>query len=405
MLFGLFGVGLKIIESAEALVASACIGLSMLAMWLAFFGGDMEYQIRPMEDILRECPDLLDSIPDAVIVSGAPFVSALCNKIAELSGDLQGKYSYRVAFHKSSSRNLIAIGNEGAKGLLVSASIEKFELNAAGRYEEIRLDLAREIMPALLGIGMFESIQNKLPHILALRDDFLNYRAIDDLALFERVSETIVDSFRAVPDLALDQSMRNIYLARIVKSNDDCYELFVAQREKFRVLLDSEYSPYSSGYNYWYDQGGRKVTPSRFFETNVLTHSIFAVFDRLVAGRVCEVVLSGNYAEGNIARYKRTLVRVKEQISDLMAQRLGAFDTFCEDERARLEYDLDLTGHERKAIEVALFEHEAFVKKIRLKLVGLLDARLESFDVLMHLSDQECFDFLLVEGHLLISSR
>ncbi|MDR8459812.1 hypothetical protein FPK42_25090, partial [Acinetobacter baumannii] len=73
-----------------------------------------------------------------------------------------------------------------------------------------------------------------------------NHQIIEEQARFERISETIVDSFRSIPDISLDRSMRDVYLTRIVKNNDDCFELYASQRIQFAKLLQSEPEYYST---------------------------------------------------------------------------------------------------------------------------------------------------------------
>lgn len=70
-----------------------------------------------------------------------------------------------------------------------------------------------------------------------------------------------------------------------------------------------------------------------FFINNVLTHPVFAVFERLVAGRICEIVISGNFSDSNIQRHKDFIYRIQTKLEELMKYRLCAFERFTMEQK------------------------------------------------------------------------
>lgn len=112
------------------------------------------------------------------------------------------------------------------------------------------------------------------------------------------------------------------------------------------------------------------------FINNVLTHPVFAVFERLVAGRICEIVISGNFSDSNIQRHKDFIYRIQTKLEELMKYRLCAFERFTMEQKNIIDEDLNLTGHDRKELEKNLAEHINFVKEINEKIFSLLKTSL-----------------------------
>lgn len=299
----------------------------------------------------------------------------------------------------------MTINSGELKGLLTSTCIEKGKISDVAGLEKVELDNQADLMPTLLGISLYGTIQNNLSYISHLCSDIRNHQILEEQARFERISETIVDSFRSIPDISLDRSMRDVYLSRIVKNNEDCYEMYVSQRHRFKELLDSEPKEYSTGFNYYFTTyEGRRFNPDQFFENKVLAHPVFSIFERLVAGRICEVVLSGNYSESNIQRHRDFVNRVKLELDKLMEYRLNAFDNFTSEQQRKIESDLNLSGYERRDLSEELEKHISFVARIKDRVFDLLEAKLDGFNVLAHLMSQDKIDVFLIDGKLLVNN-
>lgn len=361
--------------------------------------------------IFENNPKLKKLIPYPSVVSGSSFITAFNDKLRKSSPETEDTCFYKVIFKKNSSRDLMAINNGELKGLLTTTCVEKGKISDVAGLEKVVVDNQTDLLATLFGISLYSAIENNLSYISHLCVDIRNHQIIGEQARFERISETIADSFRSIPDISIDRTMRDVYLSRIVKTNEDCYEVYISNRESFRKLLDSEFSPYSAGFEHYYSAkgsynsiGANHVYPSRFFEHNVLTHSVFSLFEHLVAGRICEIVLSGNYSDSNITRHKNFIDRVQREIEELMKARLDAFECFTKDIEQQIENNLNLTGHERNNRKKILESHNSFVSRIKNKIFELLGAKLDSFNVLTHLKNQDEIDVYLINGVLLVSN-
>ena len=360
---------------------------------------------KNIQVIFENNPKLMELIPNPSLISDSSFVSAFSQKLNKSSPGTVDEFFYRVVFKKDSSRVLMTINSGELKGLLTSTCIEKGKISDVAGLEKVELENQTDLMPTLLGISLYGAIQNNLSYISHLCVDIRNHQILEEQARFERISETIVDSFRSIPDISVDRSMRDVYLSRIVKNNEDCYEMYVSQRQRFSDFLRSEPEYYSTGYNYWFNtHDGRRIHPDQFFERKILSHPVFSVFERLVAGRICEIVLSGNYSDSNIKRHKDFVNRVQRELEKLMEYRLKAFDNFTSEHRQKIEEDMSLSGYDRKNLSDELERHVTFVAQIKDKLFDLLDAKLDSFNVLAHLMDQDEIDVYLIDGKLLVSN-
>ncbi len=360
---------------------------------------------KNIQVIFENNPKLMELVPNPSLVSDSSFVSAFSQKLNKSSIGTDEEFFYRVVFKKDSSRELMTINSGELKGLLTSTCIEKGKISDVAGLEKIELDNQKDLIPTLLGISLYSAIQNKLSYISHLCVDIRNHQILEEQARFERISETIVDSFKSIPDISMDRSMRDVYLSRIVKNNEDCYEMYISQRQRFSNLLDSEPKEYSTGYNYYFTAyDGRRFNPDQFFESKVLAHPVFSVFERLVAGRICEIVLSGNYSDSNIKRHKDFVSRVQRELEKLMEYRLNAFDNFTSEQKRKIEEDLSLSGYDRKDLSDKLEQHVSFVTRIKDKVFDLLEAKLDGFNVLVRLMDQDEIDVYLIGGTLLVSN-
>ncbi|ENJ8540338.1 Uncharacterised protein [Klebsiella quasipneumoniae] len=359
---------------------------------------------KSIQVIFKNNPMLEKLIPNPVFVSNSPLHYAF-NQILNMhtSGSEKDTF-YRVVFKKDSSRELMNISSGELRGLSTTACVERGRISDIAGLEKVNIDNTYGIMSALLGISLYGSIYNNLSYISNLCSEIRNHQIIEEQSRFERISEAIVDSFRCIPDLAFDRSMRDIYLSRIVRCNDDCFEIYISQREQFKKLLKSEPDFHSTGFNYFIEKEKKFFYPDRFFEGKILTHSVFSVFERLVAGRMCEIIISGNYSDNNINRHKDFIFRIKRELEALMNYRLTAFNNFTEEKQNEIDTNLNLNGYEREKLKNELTQHKYFSERINAKLDDLLNSRYNSFEILSHIMGQDEIDVLLIDGKLLISS-
>lgn len=354
--------------------------------------------------IFENNPMLTELIPNPVLISNSPLVSVFSQSLKIHKTGSEKDYFYKVVFKKDSSRELMTINSGELRGLSTTTCVERGKISDVAGLEKVDIDNKYGLIPALLGISLYGSIQTNLSYISNLCADIRNHQIVEEQSRFERISETIVDSFKSIPDLVLDRSMRDIYLSRIVRNNEDCFEIYISQRQRFKELLKSEPEFYSTGFNYYFNTSNGLVHPDRSFEGSVLTHSVFAVFERLVAGRICEIVISGNYSDSNISRHKDFISRVQRELEELMSYRLNAFDNFTNEKQFEIDTNLNLNGYDRKNLENQLSSHKSFVERITTKLSDLLSSKCKSFDILSHIMDQDEIDVFLIDGNLLINN-
>ncbi|EKT4379589.1 hypothetical protein QEK19_004368 [Klebsiella pneumoniae] len=87
-----------------------------------------------------------------------------------------------------------------------------------------------------------------------------------------------------------------------------------------------------------------------------------------------------------------------------MKYRLCAFERFTMEQKNIIDEDLNLTGHDRKELEKNLAENINFVKEINEKIFSLLKNKLDGFNVLTHLMDQDEITIYILDGKLLINN-
>jgi hypothetical protein len=362
---------------------------------------------KKIRAIFDNNPRLYDLIPRPVLISENSLGSALNVALSDgARGGSQDDVFYRIVFKKDSSRELMAINSGELKGLITTTCVEKGRISDVAGLEPVEVDNAHALMPALLGLSVFGAMQANLSYIANLCLDIRNHQVAEEQSRFERISAVIVECFEAIPDLALDSAMKHAYFSRIAKNNDDCLQMFFFQKESFRSLLTSQPEPLSVSYDGWVSDrpAGPYYFPGRFFDSDVLKHPVFAVFERLAAGKICEIIMSGNFSEENISRYKKAVVRAQSQLMELLERRLDAFERFTNDAEAELEDSAQLPDYERENRQSYLASHKSFVARIRGRLAQLLDVKCSSFDILARLANQDEIDAFLINGALVRSA-
>ena len=101
------------------------------------------------------------------------------NKLALSTKNSEKDDIYKVVFKKDSSRDLMAINSGELKGLLTTTCIEKGKISDVAGLEKIEIDNKNELMPTLLGISLYSSIQASLSYISQLFTDIRNHQIIE----------------------------------------------------------------------------------------------------------------------------------------------------------------------------------------------------------------------------------
>lgn len=355
----------------------------------------MENLPKSIQVIFDKNPKLSELITNPRLISNSPFIFALSQKLNYSAKGNEDEYFYRIVFKEGSSRELMTINSGELRGLPTTTCIEKGKISDVAGLERVELDNKSNLMPVLLGISLYSSIQNSLSYISNLCVDIRNHQILEGQARFERISETIVDIFNSIPDLALDKSLRDAYLSRIVKNNDDCYELYVSQREQLKHSLKGNNPDYNSKYYY--------ENELYLFKDKLLTHPVFSVFERLVAGKICEIILSGNYSKSNIQRHRDFISKVESDINNIMASRISDLDRRISYYKRDIDMDRNLTRNDIEYHNTQIEKIELGVSSIKKQIFNLLGVKLSSFDLLSQLMSKDEIDVFLIGGNLIVN--
>lgn len=347
-------------------------------------------------------PDLRRLLPNPLLVNDSGFLTSVTHHFNRGQDSTSADDLYRITFKRDSSRELMTIQSGELTGLLTTTCVEKGRISDVAGLEKVSGSVYGPILPSLLSVAIFRSLRNELSYISHIATEIRNHQIQADQARFERITEVIVDSFECIPMVSIDSGLRDIHLSRVIRSNDDCYELYISQRSSFRELLTS----WPGGYDAYYESNAY-YNPSRldvkeFLDRQVMGHPVFAVFERLVAGRVCEILLSGNYSQANIQRHRRLLCKAIDELQNCLGdvfRTLGNGSTQLENAID----DRDLTGRERDEKVAFLNQHNAGVKLLKNKLFEALNHKIGSLDILDRIAMKEEFNLYVINGSLLIN--
>jgi hypothetical protein len=299
------------------------------------------------------------------------------------------------------TRELMTIRSGPLAGLSTSIAIEHGKISSHAGLKKIEKNEWLGLLPTILNLSYLSAIRSQIQALSTIIGDMRNQQILEEQARFERITDSIVECVEAIPNIALDNNLRSSYLSKIFGNYQDCFELFFIQKEKFRLLESSEFSPVAAAYNFWHSiEPGKNVYPATFFENQLLNGSIFPVFERMVACKVCEMLIVGDYSEDAINRCRRSLSKPIAQVREILKRRLDAFKLFtaaCDGgyiENYQFPY----------VTERQLVEHKQYVERIERKLDSLLDEKLKSFEIAKILSSREDIELFLVNGVLILNS-
>ena len=362
-----------------------------------------------MHDLPKEVAVLFENnsefnrvLPNPLLVNDSEFLTSLTQQLNNDLGSNQPDDLYRITFKKGSSRELINIQSGELAGLLTTICIEKGKVSDVSKLIEVSRPMSGAMLSSLLTVTIFRSLRCELSYIAQIATKAKSHQLQADQARFERITEVIGDSFECVPLVSIDGALRDIHLARIIRSNDDCYELYISQRISFLNLLASWPGGYSVFYenNQYYDSA--RLDIKDFLDRQIIQHPVFAVFERLVAGRVCEVLLSGNYSQLNIQRHRRLLRKVIDELRNCLEDVFRTLRNGAEQLENNMN-NLDLTARERNAKSTFLHQHNAGVELLNSRLCAELDQKIRSLDLLDRIATKQKLDLYLINGALLIN--
>lgn len=304
----------------------------------------------------------------------------------------------------------MTIGSGELSGLKTTSVVEKGQIAAVAGLERVDVPAASNLLPMLLTMGMFGAIQNRLSYISNVCADIRNRQIVGDHARLERISEVILDCFESIPEM--DQDMMRLNLARMVSNTDECLELLIVMREELTRESQANSVPDRTFDGQWVEVTNPNWHKSSYhpiqFVRQMMRHNVFAAYERFVAGKICQIVLSGNYSPSNIERSKQSVIRVKNTIRKVFDGRIKAHKEGAEEYKSLiLQYNKggDEGNWTLSDLEQVLSQQLRTVADIEGQLDDLLDAKLESFDFLSRLANRDEIDVYLINGAIVINEK
>ena len=360
--------------------------------------------------LFRQIPELQHLIKNPVYYSNAPWAGEINSYFLKSTGGSAGEDFYRVVFKQGSPKSLMTLGSGELSGLKTTSIVEKGRITAVAGLERIDIPAASDFLPMLLMMGVFGAIQNRLSYISNVCIDIRNRQIVGDHARLERVSEVILDCFESIPEM--DKDMMRLNLARVVNNTDECHELLIVMREELARESKAKTVPFCTFGEQWVqvtDPNGNLSTyqPITFLR-NMVRHNVFAAYERFVAGKICQIVLSGNYSPSNIERSRQSVIRVQDTIRKVFEDRIKAHKEGANEYQSLIhDYNkgFEVNNWSLEGLEQALSRQLSEVADIEGKLYSLLDAKLESFDFLTRLANTNEIDVYLINGGIVINEK
>lgn len=332
------------------------------------------------------------------------------NYFLKSTGGSASEDFYRVVFKQGSPKSLMTIGSGELSGKKTTSVVEKGRITAIAGLERVDVPATSNLLSMLLTMGMFGAIQNHLSYISNVCADIRNRQIVGDHARLERISEVILDCFESIPEM--DQEMMRLNLNRMVSNTDECLELLIVMREELARESQANHVPHSTFDLQQVEVNGPDWQKSFYdpiqFVRQMMGHIVFAAYERFVAGKICHIVLSGNYSPSNLARNKQSVIRMKDSIRKVFEGRIKAHKEGAKEyERLILGYNNshDVGNWTLERLEQVHSRQLQTIADIERQLDDLLDAKLDSFDFLSRLANRDEIDVYLINGAIVINEK
>jgi len=355
-------------------------------------------------------PQLKSLIKNPVYYSNAPWAGEVNSYFLKSAGGSAGEDFYRVVFKQGSPKRLMTIGSGELSGLKTTSVVEKGRIADVAGLERVDVPAASNLLHMLLTMGLFGAIQNRLGYISNVCADIRNRQIVGDHARLERISEVILDCFESIPEM--DQDMMRLNLARMVSNTDECHELLIVMREELNRDSQASPMPYRTFDEQWVEVTSPNWAKSSYdpinFVRQMMRHNVFAAYERFVAGKICQIVLSGNYSPSNIERSKQSVIRVKDTIRKVFEGRINAHKEGAKEYESLIlqcNNGNDVGDLTLWDLEQRLSRQLRTIADIEGQLDDLLDAKLESFEFLSRLANRDEIDVFLINGAIVINEK
>ena len=313
---------------------------------------------------------------------------------------------YRVVFRPGAAGELMTIQKGPLAGLQTTSVVEGGKITSMAALEKVDGQLAKSFMPMFLTLGALNSIHARLNYITDICITIRNRQLSGDKAKLERISEVIADCFDSLSEG--DEILNAENLRRVTINTDDCFEILSVllddlETQHKAVSMDFESCDEHSGVQ-WY--GHRNlVNPTQAMRT-LMRHSVFSAFERYVAGRACQVLLSGNYSLTNIGRHKRALERVRDSIRKIFDERMERHQRgakFFRDKVKSFKEGYDVPNWTIEGAQRALDWQLTIITELESELYGLLDSKIADFDSLAEIFARGSFEAIVIDGGMIFS--
>lgn len=368
--------------------------------------------------LFENFPQLKSFIRNPVYYSNAPWAGEVNSYFLRSTKGSAGEDFYRIVFKQGSPKSLMTIGSGELSGLKTTTVVEKGRILAAAGLERVDVPAETNFLPMLLTTAMFGAIQNRLGYISNVCADIRNRQIAGDNARLERISEVILDCFESIPEM--DQDVMRLNLDRMVRNTDECLDiLFIMRDELSRQSQDIGIPHRTTNWGLvdtmeW--NGPKSSYRPVDFLRQMMQHSVFAAYERFVAGKICQIVLSGNYSPSNIERSKKSVIRACESIRKIFTPRIQAhkrgIDAFKQrisefDDAYRDNYEIERFGNGDNVRDLgnSVQEQLKTTNEIEQSLYDLLDSKLDSFDFLLQLANQDEIDVYLINGAIVVEKN
>lgn len=350
-------------------------------------------------------PALYHILPNPVQLTDSVLIESVNSALVQAYGKLQQDDFYQVIFKNGSSKNLLTIKNGELAGFLTTTCVRKGKFSDVAGLEKVNDTLNLPILHSLINVMIYRSLRAELSYIAHIVTDIRNDQIVARQAVFERITDAIIDCYQCIPEAALDETLRSIQLTRIIKNSDDCFELYVQQREELKILLkkipNCREVFYPAG-TYQIDYTTESFDISSFFRSEIFTHPVFSLFERLTATKVCELLLSENYSEHNHLRLRRQLSKVANEIRNCLSEIFSKLDSAT----TRLENEAnnpDISRREATELSEPLNRHKEGVTTLKNLLDEKLEQKLKGLDLLKQVAAKEEWSVYILNGALLVN--
>ena len=347
---------------------------------------------------------LIKNQPDYLQSPWTQFISQQLHSQFGTSGD--GAY-YRIIFSPGTAGELMSIQKGPLTGLKTTSIVDNGKICSVAGLEKVEGQLSISLVPMLLTMGALRSIHSHLSYITDICIDIRNRQISGDKAKLERISEVIVDCFESMSEG--DEKLNEANLHRVTLNTDDCFEILSTLLDDLKAqhhakAMDSESVDEQIGV--WFSH--RTLPHPTSAIRDLMQHSVFAAYERYSAGRLCQVLLSGNYSKSNIERHKRALERVRDSIRKIFDERINRHEKGVEFFE-KIINNLNLGCKEENwtldAAQYSLDRQKLVIQELKIALHKLLDAKISEFDDVALIFKKRNFEIIVIDGAMIFSEE